>query len=182
MQPATLECIFASYRRREPEKEVLYQVVAENLETFLERAEEGGGLPAHVAQELYRYLECGILAHGLARCACESCGKSFAVGFSCKGRGICPSCIGRRQADTAAHLVDNVFPHVPIRQWVLSLPIEVRYRLAYDKRLLSDVLAVFLRAVRRKPREATAGGWNGLGCSKESSRLTRASAPTAEDA
>ena len=52
-------------------------------------------------------------------------------------------------ADTAARLVDNVFPtNVPVRQWVLSLPIEIRYRLAYDGKLLSDVLAVFLRAVR----------------------------------
>ena len=25
-------------------------------------------------------------------------------------------------ADTAAHLVDRVFPRVPVRQWVLSLP------------------------------------------------------------
>jgi hypothetical protein len=25
-------------------------------------------------------------------------------------------------ADTAAHLVDRVFPEVPVRQWVLSLP------------------------------------------------------------
>ena len=55
--------------------------------------------------------------------------------------------MGRRMADTAAHLVDNVFPHVPVRQWVLSLPIEVRYRLAHDKKLTSDVLAVFLRVV-----------------------------------
>jgi len=52
-------------------------------------------------------------------------------------------------ADTAARLVDDVFPpNVPVRQWVLSLPIEIRYRLAYDGKLLSDVLAVFLRVVR----------------------------------
>ena len=51
-------------------------------------------------------------------------------------------------ADTAAHLVDNVFPHVPVRQWVLSLPREIRYRLAYDKKLISEVLAVFLRVVQ----------------------------------
>ena len=43
-------------------------------------------------------------------------------------------------ADTAARLVDNVFPeNVPVRQWVISLPLEIRYRLAYDGKLLSDV-------------------------------------------
>ena len=36
-----------------------------------------------------------------------------------------------------------------MRQWVLSLPLEIRYRLAYDGSLLSDVLGVFLRVVRR---------------------------------
>jgi hypothetical protein len=30
-------------------------------------------------------------------------------------------------ADTAAHLVDRVFPHVPVRQWVLSFPHAFRY-------------------------------------------------------
>ena len=31
----------------------------------------------------------------------------------------------------AAHLVDHVFPRVPVRQWVLSLPHRLRYRLAW---------------------------------------------------
>ena len=43
----------------------------------------------------------------------------FLVAFSCKGRGFCPSCTGRRMADTAARLVDGVFSvGVPVRQWV----------------------------------------------------------------
>jgi len=29
-------------------------------------------------------------------------------------------------AQTAAHLVDLVIPHVPVLQWVLSLPIPLR--------------------------------------------------------
>jgi hypothetical protein len=50
-------------------------------------------------------------------------------------------------ADVAAHLVDRVFPIVPIRQWVLSLPFAMRYRMAYDARLTSDVLTVFIRVL-----------------------------------
>jgi len=50
-------------------------------------------------------------------------------------------------ADTAAHLVDRVLPVVPIRQWVLSLPFELRYRLAYDSGLLRDVLHIFIQEV-----------------------------------
>jgi len=30
-------------------------------------------------------------------------------------------------AQTAAHLVDHVIPHVPVRQWVLSLPIPLEF-------------------------------------------------------
>ena len=30
-------------------------------------------------------------------------------------------------AQTAAHLVDHVIPRVPVRQWVLSLPIPARH-------------------------------------------------------
>ena len=52
-------------------------------------------------------------------------------------------------ADTAARLSDEVFPDVPVRQWVLSLPYEIRFRLAWDGDLLSAVLAVFLRVVYR---------------------------------
>ena len=50
-------------------------------------------------------------------------------------------------ADTAAHLVDHVFPVAPVRQWVLSSPFALRYKMAYDSRLMSDVLNVVARAV-----------------------------------
>ena len=38
------------------------------------------------------------------------------VPFSCKARPTCPSCGGRRMAERAAHLLDHVFPDVPVRQ------------------------------------------------------------------
>ncbi len=55
-------------------------------------------------------------------------------------------------SDTAAHLMDRVFPEVPTRQWVLTLPIPLRYRVAYDRNLCSDVLGVFIRTVMRTLR------------------------------
>ncbi len=53
--------------RREPEKTVLYQVLAEHLETFLGRVAadpDRGDLPRFVVRELRAFLDCGILAHG----------------------------------------------------------------------------------------------------------------------
>src|SRR5438552_3525772 len=52
-------------------------------------------------------------------------------------------------AERAAHLVDHVLPaDVPVRQWVLSVPHRLPYRLAYDHRLCRTVLHVFVRALR----------------------------------
>jgi hypothetical protein len=114
-------------------------------------------VPAFVERELRAYLKCGILAHGFVRIHCDACGFDRVVAFSCKGRAFCPSCGGRRMAETAAFLVDQVLPRVPIRQWVLSLPIELRYRLAYDSQLTAAVLRLFVRAVfaslRRRARQ-----------------------------
>ncbi len=50
-------------------------------------------------------------------------------------------------ADTAADWVDCVFPEVPVRQWVLTVPVALRYRMAYDAVLTSAVLREFLRAI-----------------------------------
>ena len=52
------------------------------------------------------------------------------MAFSCKGRGVCPSCNGRRMAQTAADLVDRVIPPVPERQWVISVQKRLRCFLA----------------------------------------------------
>ena len=140
-----------SYQRRVPEQELLHQVFVEHLETFLDRTRnEDHELPRYVQKELREYVDCGVLGRGFIRLKCSDCEEEERViAFSCKGRGFCPSCTGRRMADTAARLVDDVFPlNVSVRQWVVSLPLEIRYRLAYDGKLLSDVLAVFLRVVR----------------------------------
>lgn len=50
-------------------------------------------------------------------------------------------------ADTAAHLVDRVFPDVPVRQWVLTVPHRLRYLLAHDPELVTAVYGVFTRTV-----------------------------------
>ncbi|HEX8821578.1 MAG TPA: transposase [Archangium sp.] len=136
---------------------MLYAAVRDNLATLLAEASElGRGLPRYVERDFARYLECGVLTHGFARVRCESCKDELLVAFSCKGRGVCPSCNAKRAHVTAAHLVERVLPHVPYRQWTLSFPHRVRWVLLKDAGLLSDVLTVFLRAVfalqRRRAR------------------------------
>jgi len=50
---------------------------------------------------------------------------------------------------TAAHLIDHVIPHVPVRQWVLSLPIPLRVLLAAQPKLVTPVLQVVQRVIAR---------------------------------
>jgi hypothetical protein len=139
---------------------VLYRAVHAELETFLARAHaRERPAPRFVERELRAFLRCGILAYGFVRVHCDDCGLDRVVAFSCKGRGFCPSCGGRRMADTAAHLVDRVLPEVPIRQWVLSLPFALRYRLAYDAPLASAVLGLFVRAVFASLRRRARRQW-----------------------
>src|SRR5438094_6691972 len=95
----------ADYRPRDAEHAVLYRVIDEHLEAFLETAKgqaDGSPLPQFVEQEFRDFLTCGILAHGFARLRCTGCAFERLVPFSCKGRGFCPSCGGRRMTESAA--------------------------------------------------------------------------------
>jgi Putative transposase/Transposase zinc-binding domain len=132
--------------------------VREHLETFLaRRAEEGEPMPSFVVDELREYLRCGVLAHGAVRFACGHCGEDRLVGLSCKGRGFCPRCMGRRMTEMARHWVSAVLPRVRTRQWVLSLPFELRVPLAYHHQLTLAVHGVAARVIegwyRDKGRE-----------------------------
>jgi hypothetical protein len=67
-----------------------------------------------------------------------------------KRRRFCPSCGARRISQTAAHLVDHVIPHVPVRQWVLSPPMPLRVLLAAQSEIVTQwVLQVVQRVVTR---------------------------------
>jgi hypothetical protein len=140
------------YARHRPEETLLYRVIERYWPTFLARAEEEGGLPRFVEREFEEYLRCGRLEHGHLRLACMHCGEPMVAAFSCKRRGFCPSCLGRRMNDLAAHLIDDVLPKVPVRQWVCSLPWRLRYTMGYDRRLCADVLGAFVGALTRSQK------------------------------
>jgi hypothetical protein len=132
----------ATSEPRDPSSTVLYQVVAEHLETFLALLyddPDAKGLPDYVEREFYEYLHCGILAHGFLRLGCDTCKQEVLLAFSCKRRGFCPSCAGRRMAQTAAHLVEGVLPWVPTRQWVVSVPMPLRSWMASSRDLMAQM-------------------------------------------
>ncbi len=143
------------YNPRHPERTLLHQTVAEHYETWLDLAGAGqfDGQGDHRTTKPYvrkafaKYLECGVFAHGFASARCGDCGHDYFVAFSCKGRGVCPSCNTRRMVETAAHLTDHVLPRLPVRQWVLLVPKRLRYFLQRDGVVLNMVLRIFLRVI-----------------------------------
>jgi hypothetical protein len=163
--------VAAVYVPRSPTTSVLYGVVRANLAAFVAAVDaetDGGGLPGFVLNEFRKFLRCGVLSHGFCRVRCGDCAYERLVPFSCKARAVCTSCGGRRMMERALHLVDRVLPaDVPVRQWVLSVPHRLRYRLAYDHRLCRIVLRVFVRALRsayrrQARRQGLAGGETGM--------------------
>ena len=145
-----LEASPPAYVPRDPRQTILYQVVADHLETFLATVAAdpiATGLPAYVVDEFYAYLQCGILAHGFVRLGCDTCPHQMLLAFSCKKRGFCPSCAGRRMAQQAAHLVEEVIPWVPTRQWVVSVPMPLRDWMAPSRALTARVHTIIRRTI-----------------------------------
>jgi ribosomal protein S27E len=138
------------YARHRPERTLLYQLVEQHYPAFRElRAAAERPLPDFVQQEFEAYLKRGRLEEGFLRVRCEQCHAEKLVAFSCKKRGFCPSCGGRRMAETAALLADEVLPDRPLRQWVLSLPHALRFLLAVNSEALTLVLGEVYRTISR---------------------------------
>jgi ribosomal protein S27E len=136
------------YTRHRPERTLLYQVVREYYPAFTAHlAAQGTVLPSYVEREFEEYLKCGRLEHGFLRVRCESCHAEQLVAFSCKRRAFCPSCGARRMTESAALLVDEVFPRQPIRQWVMSFPYPLRFLFARRPEVMGRVLGIVYRCI-----------------------------------
>jgi hypothetical protein len=156
------------YERHDVEADTLHQVVRENLATFtsaIEAGFEGGSLPEFVKAELADYLSCSVLGRGFAHLLCEGCGRSRLVAFTCAGRGFCPTCMGRRMNQTTINLLRHVLPSQTLRQWVLTLPFELRAPVGYEPGLMRTVVRVFADSLKKwyerrlaRPSEAAQGG------------------------
>ena len=105
------------YKRRQPETSVLYQIVYHGHEELQHVWEprfqhQYGCLRDEVTKTLTEYLNCGILAHGAARVYCDGCKHSLLIAFSCKRRGVCPSCGAKRAVKFAEHIHSEVIEDV----------------------------------------------------------------------
>ena len=150
-----------SYAPRDPEACLLTCLLRDHLDDFIARCDDENHrpLPRFVQRQLRAITTCGDLGHGFVRLECNRCRGPRVVPFSCKVR-LCPSCAGRRMNEQAAHLLDRVLPHVPYRQWVLTLPGELARVVAFDADLATAIFGVFADEVGRWQRErADKGGF-----------------------
>jgi hypothetical protein len=134
-------------------------VLQQHLLTFEQEwtdKSDGRTLPSFVTDELHDFLDCGVLARGFAQLFCKTCHERYVVGLSCKGRAFCPSCGGRRMNEGAFNLTDHVLPETPIRQFVLTMPFSLRFPLAFDGKLLGQVLRIFTDTIAANYRKRQA--------------------------
>jgi len=142
-----------SYQPRTFDQTLLHRCVSDHWPRVRRACEaHGRPLPPFVQREFDAYLRCGDLREGFLRIHCAGCGHDRLVPFSCKGRGFCPSCGGRRMEAGAAWLCERMLPPVSLRQWVLSLPTVLRYLLAYDGKLCRAVAKAAMQEVFRYQR------------------------------
>ncbi|MBI5208750.1 MAG: transposase zinc-binding domain-containing protein [Elusimicrobia bacterium] len=80
------------------------RLVLDHLEEFclrLKHSQDRRPSPhPSVSDHLRRFIECGVLRFGAVRYRCPDCGEDIFVAFSCKRRGLCPSCDAKA---TASH-------------------------------------------------------------------------------
>jgi putative transposase/transposase-like zinc-binding protein len=136
------------YERHAPEKSLLYKTIQKNWPSFVAQCEANEhSVPNFIKKEIEAYLRCGVLEYGFARVYCQECRYDRLIGFSCKKRGFCGSCLARRMSETAVRLVDSLIPQIPTRQWVLSVLAPLRYLIAYDNNALNRILSIFMESL-----------------------------------
>jgi hypothetical protein len=143
----------ASYRARRPAEtplfvllDCLHETVKGAWEDLFER--RYGFWRGLLDSVVARYLDCGIFQRGFARIRCPDCAAEYLLAFSCKGRGLCPSCGAKRAAEFAAFLKDEVVADVGHAQWVFTVPKLVRPYFMHHRELLWPLCTAAWKTVR----------------------------------
>ena len=142
-----------AYTPRRPEDSLLYKVINDSRDEFLRSVDsdpDSRGMPKFVRKEFEKFLGCGFYENGVTRISCKDgkCGEDYWLPTSCKCRGFCPSCGGRRMNEFAINLDERVIPDVPVRQYVVSVPIPLRYLMISNHELTLVINRLIINAIR----------------------------------
>ncbi len=147
--PATAQ---AGYRPRAATND-LKEIVEDHLEELFGVYDERfrslyGPLHPRVKELLESFLRCGDPHFGFLRLRCPLCGQNTLVPFSCKTRGLCPSCGKKRAIAWAERMVEEVLPPVPYVQLVFTIPKLLRKPFLFDRTLYGELSRVAYAATR----------------------------------
>ena len=149
------------YRARNPLKNPLNRLVLDNLaefEAWLKDPPSGKPRPhPAVIAALEKFSECGVLRYGAVRYRCPECGYDVFVAFSCKRRGLCPSCDAKRSAIMVAAALDRLLPPARYRQWVLVIPKRLRYFVNSRPELSGYLSKLLAHEINRYLKQKAAG-------------------------
>jgi hypothetical protein len=134
-------------------KEIIEDSLEELLRIWDDRYRDTyGPLHPRVKNLLEAFLRCGDPHFGFLRIRCVNpeCPKKEEklVPFSCRTRGLCPSCGQRRAIEWAERMVDRVLPRVPYRQIVFTIPVALRKAFLSDRSLYGDLCRVAYASTR----------------------------------
>ncbi len=138
----------ARYRARRPRASPLWQCLNACLDDFhaaypAKYAQTLGPLRPEASEHFLSFLRCGDLAHGFTRIRCADCAHEYLLPFTCKRRGVCPSCHQRRTVETAHFITTDVCQALPHRHLVFTVPKALRWIFRRERqhlRLLFDAV------------------------------------------
>ena len=155
--PLPLREAVSGYRPR-PASNPLKEILEDHLEELLRVYDERfrplyGPLHPRVRELFERVLPCGDPHFGFVRLRCfnPDCPKKAErlVPFSCKTRGLCPSCGQMRALLWAERMVEEVLPEVPYVQLVFTIPKILRKAFLFDRSLYGDLCRSAYAATRK---------------------------------
>jgi len=141
------------YRPRSPQASPLYQLLDTHFPEFEEAyaekyAERYGPWRPAIARAVTDYLKCGDLREGFARVHCPKCGHDLFIALSCRKRCLCPSCHQKQALLTGMHVSEEVCAPVPHRQFVFTVPRNLRPYFRRYRDLLSALPLLAWETIR----------------------------------
>jgi hypothetical protein len=137
-----------AYVRHKPEQTLFYQLIERDWPAFQSHLSEAGGfLPRHVVREFDEYLDCGRLEHVFFVCVAATATTSIWWPSAASAEVFVPAAGQGTWWKLLHFLVDDVLPHKPIRQWVLSFLYPLRFLLANSPQVVSSLLSIVNRVI-----------------------------------
>jgi len=143
---ADVKSIHEAMKQRRPEKTPLYGLLSDHFDEFKHSYDatyyhKYGAFRPEIEDAVEKYCRCGIPRYGFARIKCPdpACGESYILPFSCKGHGVCPSCMQKTMLETQLWIVDHLLKEVPHRHVVFTIPKLLRKPFFWHREALNDL-------------------------------------------